>query len=61
MKATTEYIKRLLDQNRRMKLENQLHQRRSQDLDLDAYKGEPQEMPDWARALRAHNNNIRSL
>jgi len=61
MKATTEYIKRLLEQNRRMKLENQLHQRRLQDLDLEAYKGEPQDMPDWARALRAHNNNIRSL
>lgn len=30
MKATTKYIKRLLDQNRRL-----------QDFDLDAYKGEP--------------------
>jgi len=61
MKATTEYIKRLLEQNRRMKLENQLHQRCSQDLDLDAYKGEPQDMPDWAKAIRMHNNNIRTV
>jgi hypothetical protein len=61
MKSTTEYIKRLLEQNMRMKLENELRLQRWQDLDLDAYKGEPQDMPDWAKAIRMHNNNIRTV
>ncbi|MCL4306532.1 hypothetical protein KJZ99_11505 [bacterium] len=61
MKSTTKYFKRLLDQNRRMKLENELRQRRLQDLDIDNYKGDPEEMPDWAKALGEHNNNIRSV
>ena len=55
--ATTKYIKLLLDQNRRMELENQLQQQRIQDFDLDVYKGEPQDLPDWAKALREQNNN----
>jgi hypothetical protein len=44
-----------------MKLENELRLQRWQDLDLDAYKHEPQDMPDWAKAIRMHNNNIRTV
>lgn len=54
-------MKHLLDQNRRTRLESEHKLRRQQDLDLDNYKDEPEEMPDWAKALREHNNNIRSV
>jgi len=61
MKATAQYLKCLLDQNRRINREDQHQLRRFQDLDLDAYKSEPEDMPDWAKALRMHNNNIRTV
>ncbi|RPH96561.1 hypothetical protein EHM69_00990 [candidate division KSB1 bacterium] len=61
MKATTEYLKRLLEENRRINREAQFRLQQIKDYDFDTYVFEPPDMPDWAKALRAHNNNVRTV
>ena len=61
MKSTIQYLKTLLETHKREDRVNQFHLRRIQDLDFDNYVPELEEMPDWAKAIRMHNNNIRSV
>jgi hypothetical protein len=61
MKATTQYLKKLLEQNRRDSRVDKHQLRQTQDFDFENYVHEPPEMPDWAKAIREHNNNIRTV
>jgi hypothetical protein len=61
MKATAQYLKTLLEIQRRETRAEKHHLRRIKDLDFDSYTHEAEEMPDWAKALRKHNNNVRSV
>lgn len=61
MKSTTKYLKTLLEARKQEDRVKQFSQRRIENIDFDNYAPEPEEMPDWAKAIRMHNNNIRSV
>jgi hypothetical protein len=61
MKSTSQYLKKLLEARKRIDREDQHHVQRAKDFDSDSYTREPEEMPDWAKAIRAAGNDVRSV
>jgi hypothetical protein len=60
-KSTATYMKKLLESQKREQRLEARDTRLKQDFDIEQRYSEPKHMPAWARAIRAADNDIRSV